>query len=154
MTDAITDRLNAIIQDASLEGTLSKRAIDQFQTLLEENTELKEKNESQRKQLSSLRDDLGVLNNRSEVMRNELESYQARESELVDRERQQEVLEMSVKYEQKRVDDHKNMVALVFRNTVLKSNVVLPGRDGFVDQYGTTQYGESSATQPVETEET
>lgn len=151
---SVASELEKVILKAAIDGTFSQEAVEQYRAVMTENSELKAANESQKKQLSSLRDDLGVLNNRSEVMRNELEGYKAREKELQDRESQAEVLEMTVKYEQKRVEDHRSMVGLIFRNTKLRSQAMTPGFPGFVDAAGMTQYPNYPEKNDLETEET
>ena len=139
MTDKVQEELERVIQKAAIDGTLSERAVKQFTETLEANSALKAQVSADARQLTELKKEREALAIKSNALGEELKAYQAREKELQDRESQAEVLSMSLKYEQKRVEDHKNMVSLVFRNSLLKKQVMTPGHAGHVDQYGNQQ---------------
>ena len=120
----LTRELSKAIQKAAIDGTLSESAARQFEDTLVENRTLTEqlaKSEDQR--------DKGEKELRERVLRCDkaetcLQEWMGREQDLLSRESQAEVLSMSVEYEKKRVEDHKTMVGLVFRNTLLKKQVM------------------------------
>lgn len=135
----LTEQLDTMIQKAALDGALTQDAVKQFH-------ELVEANDSQKKQLSSLRDDLGLANKDRDRLKTELGIANtlvkvAAEAELkmIEREKEMTKLELLAEYSAIRVTDHKEMVKLIFRNPVTLAQVVTPGHAGHVDQYGSVQ---------------
>jgi malate synthase len=150
----LTQQLDKMIQKAALDGALTEDAVEQFH-------ELVKANESQRKQLSSLRDEMVQKERVLELVQQERNDARTARDALLEKEAkmdealaQDELLQMTVRYEQKRVDDHKSMVGLIFRNTVLKKQAVTPGHAGHVDQYGNVQNQDYPSTHNLEEEET
>ncbi len=145
--DKYLQEIENAVQKAGIDGALTKEAVAQFHGVLEECAELKEKNESQAKQLSSVRDDLGKANTRCDNMQKQILIHAEREGNLENREREMTRLELKAKYMEMRVEDHQNMVGLIFRNSVLRKTalgqelVAIPGTPDLVDQYGVRQYG-------------
>jgi hypothetical protein len=134
--DKYLQEIEKTVQQAAINGTLTKEAVDMFHGILEENAELTEKNESQRKQLSSVRDDLGNANRDLGIANGLVQVAAEAEMAMAEREQKMTVLEMQAKYELARVEDHKEMFKVVFRNLEMRRNVFVAPVPGSPDQYG------------------
>ena len=150
----LTDNLDKLIQKAALDGALTADAVAQFHALVEAN-------ESQTKQLGSLRDDLGKKTKECDTLRQERDSardirgtFKARIESLDEREKEMTKLEMTAAHQAERVKDHKEMFTTVFRNSVLRKEVMTPVGAGPIDQYGTKQSDVYPSKDTVEEEET
>ena len=124
MNEQLNMELTKLISKAAIDGTLSENAVKQFTDVLKENKDLISDIEMQNKQLGEQQGENAKLRRELEAITKMHIGFSEREMALTDRERQHEVLEMSLKYEQKRVDDHKSMVGLIFRNAVMKKGVM------------------------------
>jgi len=142
------------VQTAAINGTLTKDAVDMFHGILTENKEQKEELSKVNSHLAECKKERDGLSRKVSDMSTKLGAYEVREVELASRESQHEVLQMTVKYEQKRVEDHKEMVRLVFRNTTVRKEVMTPlrGSEG-LDQYNTQLPGGYASKDTVEEEE-
>ncbi len=150
----LTEQLDTMIQKAALDGALTQDAVKQFH-------ELVEANDSQTKQLSSLRDDLGLANKDRDRLKIELGIANtlvkvAAEAELkmIEREKEMTKLELLAEYSAIRVKDHVAMVELIFRNSILRTQMMTPGHPGHVDQYGTVQNQQYETKHDLESKET
>lgn len=150
----LTDELEVIIQKAALDGALTQDAVAQFHALVTERDALKT-------ELSSLRDDLSKKTKDCETLRLERDSardirgtFKARIESLDEREKEMTKLEMSAAHQAERVKDHKEMFTTVFRNSVLRKEVMTPVGAGPIDQYGTKQSDVYPSKDTVEEEET
>lgn len=148
----LTNELDRLIQKAALDGALTPEAVAQFHSLVKQcdaqaeelltfhasNKALtKERDELSRK-LKIMLDDANELSTRAAAV-------DASEQEHRDREVKLECAELRVK-------DHQEMFRVVFRNAVIKRDVVTPGSASF-DQYNTKTDNFPDKT-PVEEEET
>ncbi len=153
MSDKILEDILGVIQKAAIDGALTKLAVDQFNEIIGENETLK----SDVKALTESYEGLEKRHNKASDERTKaiekLKKLIAREDELEKREEQMLELELEAKYDQLRVEDHKEMFSLVFRNVEVRRNVFtpLPGATA-VDQYGSIPPNASSFAQ--ENEET
>lgn len=120
----LTRELSKAIQKAAIDGTLSESAARQFEDTLVENRSLTEDNNKCGDRIDELEAELSARVIRCDKAETCLQEWMGREQDLLSRESQAEVLSMSVEYEKKRVEDHKTMVGLVFRNTLLKKQVM------------------------------
>ena len=137
----LTEQLDKIIQQAALDGALTQKAVDQFHSILNENKDLVHDIEKQNKDLgeaqkriSKLEIDLGMAQTLNKV------AAEA-EIEMIEREKKMTSLELTAEHEQRRVKDHINMFTIVFRNSVLRKEVMTPTHPSAPDQYGTRQEG-------------
>ena len=152
MTD-LTDQLDKLIRKAALDGALTEDAVAQFHSLVKQcesqaeelrklnklNTELIDKREK-------LTLDLDIAKTLNKV---------AAEAEIamIEREKFITKLELNAEHQKQRVADHINMFTTVFRNSVLRKEVMTPVHPSAPDQYGTRQEG-FPAKDTVEEEET
>jgi hypothetical protein len=148
----LAEKLEKVILRAGIDGALTEDAVAQFHALVKQrdaldvdNKRLDDKNTELEERVSSL---AAQYNDRQ----SQLQGWSTREQELKDRESKCTELELRKECADLRVTDHQRMVELVFRNTVLKKQVVTPG-SGTIDQYGTKQ-SEFPDTTPAEEEET
>lgn len=149
----LTQELDKLIQKAALDGALTKDAVEMFHSIVTENGELRALRSSNAEQITKLKKELDEKNSRLNVLKNECETWAGKEQDLLDRESQAEVLEMTVKYEQKRVDDHKSMVGLIFRNAVIKKGVMTPLAPSEPNQYNSCPSGGYAQKDDVEEEQ-
>ena len=150
----LTEQLDTMIQKAALDGARTQDAVKQFH-------ELVEANDSQTKQLSSVRDDLGKKNKEYNdvskwlaIANKEVDVFNSRVKNLEEREKSITTLELTAKHQAERVTDHKEMFKTVFRNSVLRKEVMTPVHPGPIDQYGTKQADTYPARDTLEEEET
>jgi len=164
------EKISKIILDLSGEAAFSGEAMKQFLHLKDEVASLESTNEWLRKGKKDLEEELKAIERNYDAaattiadLKSDLAHYHTRESELQDRESQAEVLQMSLAYEQKRVEDHQNMVGLVFRNSIMRKSTLgtehhfNPGNPEMRDQYGNIQSYHAAPgmeSVPVKTDET
>ena len=140
---SVAEELERVIKQAALDGTLTESAVNQFYDLVQEHKELHDEYEisvaardalrKERDEARTLRDEYGEL----------IKIAGAREADLIIREQGVLKLELSAKYQEMRVKDHKEMMQTIFkpgamRRELYKSVPVL-------DQYGNmTQQSENT----------
>lgn len=134
----LTEQLDKIIQQAALDGTLTQKAVDQFHSIITQNAALETKVasletvvEERGKKISKLEIDIGI----SKTL---VELAAKAEVDMIEREKNITTLELTANFQEQRVNDHKKMVELVFRNSVLRKEVMTP-TNSTVDQYGSRQ---------------
>jgi hypothetical protein len=134
----LTEQLDKIIQQAALDGALTKDAVDQFHAIITQNAALETKVaalevvvEERRKKISGLEIDVALSKSLVELAAKA-------EVEMIEREKFITKLELTATHEAQRVKDHINMFTLVFRNSVLRKEVMTP-TSSTVDQFGSRQ---------------
>jgi len=147
----LTEQLDKIIQQAALDGALTQKAVDQFHSIITQNAALETKVasleivvEERRKRISGLEIDVGI----SKTL---VDLAAKAEIEMIEREKNITTLELTAEHEKQRVKDHINMFTVVFRNSVLRKEVMTPVTAAF-DQYNNRQDG-FPAKDTVEEEE-
>jgi uncharacterized protein (DUF3084 family) len=148
----LTDGLDKLIQKAALDGALTPEAVAQFHSLVTQcdaqagelrelqkvNTDIVEKRDELSRKVKIMLDDANELSTRAAAI-------EADEDEHRNRKVQLECANL-------RVTDHQEMFRVVFRNAVVRREVVTPGSASF-DQYNTKTDNFPDKT-PVEEEET
>jgi len=136
----LTEQLDKIIQQAALDGALTQKAVDQFHSIITQNAALETKVasleivvEERRKRISGLEIDVGI----SKTL---VDLAAKAEIEMIEREKNITTLELTAEHEKQRVKDHINMFTVVFRNSVLRKEVMTPVTAAF-DQYNNRQDG-------------
>lgn len=109
--------LQQAINGVLAEKTLSKDAIDAVQELLTDNEQLKLTDKTRKEELIGNRRTIDDLNDQNTDLRTKLGDFEARELAVSEREKKADLLDLTVKYEQTRVNDIKEWTGLVFRNT-------------------------------------
>jgi len=119
----LTEDLDRLIQKAALDGALTQKAVDMFHSVMGENEDFKtqletdvDKIKADALMIDSLKTDLRIAQGLNKVAAE-------MEASLINREQKMTVLEMQAKYELTRVEDHKEMVKLIFRNLELRRSV-------------------------------
>ena len=131
----ITGKINELIQEQAASGVFTADVIKQMHAISEESIALKKSNDEIRLLVdgaNKMNDTLLADNNK---LTDQVAAFRKREKELGDRERKMTVLELTAEHEAKRVQDHINMVGLVFRNTEVRKEMYGTTPAG-VDQYG------------------
>ncbi len=119
----LTDTLEKVIQQAALDGALTKDAVSQFHSLVVERNALKDANVEWEETDKKSKQEHVTLNASFSQVSSQLSDYQTRERELVERETKVTRLEIEKECSDKRVEDHVKMVELVFRNLEVRRNV-------------------------------
>lgn len=124
--------IKKIIDKAGIDGALTEDAIKYFNNTVIDNRELKEDNKLKATELENKSEELNSYATRCNVLKNENDAWKTREGDIVQREKQMTILELTAKHESKRVQDHKDMFDKVFRNIETRRNVFtpIPGTDG------------------------
>ncbi len=148
----LTENLDKLIQKAALDGALTPDAVAQFHALVTQcdeqakdlrelqkvNTEIIEKRDEYSRKLKIMLDDANELSTRAAAV-------DEQENEHRDRKVRLECAELRVK-------DHKEMFTTVFRNSVLRKEVMTPN-ENHTDVNG-AQHSSFSTKDSVEEEET
>ena len=119
----LTEDLDKLIRQAALDGSLTKDAVDMFHGVLKENDDIKKDLEKQNKDLSNMQKERDALSASFAQISTKLSDYQTRERELEEREQENLKLQLEAKHQGERVEDHKEMVKLVFRNLEVRRSV-------------------------------
>ena len=150
----VLDNIERALQQAAIDGALSKEAVAVFHATVKENESLKADRDNLTSRMNKTEAELLEVVSQRDRWKEVTEKWEQREKELLERETEITKLELRAHYHQKRVEDHQKMVALIFRNPVTRSQVMTPGHPGWVDAGGMTQYGEASQKHDLESEET
>ncbi len=162
------DKINELIRDISRGAAFSSDAMAQFVELQSEVDDqestikfLRNEREKDKNKIGDLTSDMRTIESVLEERNHEIKGWLARENELKDREEQRVRQEVELAYEKQRVEDHQNMVGLIFRNTELRKKFVgqemhhNPGCVEIKDEYGNIrQYAESAGFVGVPVEKT
>lgn len=115
--------LQQAIQGVLTEKALSPEAITAVKNILDENNSLKINKDELTKRLETSEKRNSELVHEIQMLKIKEADILNREQEIVVREKKADLLDLTVKYEQTRVQDVKGMFETVFRNTVLRKNV-------------------------------
>lgn len=148
----LTDGLDKLIQKAALDGALTPDAVAQFHSLVkqcdaqaEEIADLQKVNEN----ITTNRDE---LSRKLKIMLDDANELSTRAAAVHEAEQEHANREVKLECAELRVKDHQEMFRVVFRNAVIKRDVVTPGNSSF-DQYNNKTDNFPDKT-PVEEEQT
>lgn len=148
----LTDQLDKLIQKAALDGALTQDAVSQFHSLVkqcdaqaEELRELNKVNSATIKSRDELSRKLKIMLDDANELSTRGAAIEADEDEHRNRKVQLECANL-------RVTDHQEMFRVVFRNAVIKREIVTPGSASY-DQYNTKTDNFPDKT-PIEEEQT
>jgi len=139
--DKYLKEIEVAIQKAAIDGALSEAAVEQFHSVIQKCDDLTDKCvklERTNEDLKKSRDELNTSFNQTSST---LSDYQTRERELVERETKNLELKLKAEHESKRVEDHKDMVKLVFRNLEVRRNVFPVSPAQHINDQGITAPG-------------
>ncbi len=122
----LTDQLDKIIQKAALDGALTNEAVAQFHTLVKERDALKDANDEWERNDKVMTKERDKLREQRDNMQKQILLHAKRESDLETREKEMQRLELLAEYEKKRVEDHQEMFRIVFRNAIIRKEVMTP----------------------------
>lgn len=151
MTD-LTEQLDKIIQKAALDGALTKEAVDQFHSLVKQCDAQAEELRKLNKLNTELIDKRDKLSGELTMSKTLNEVAVKAELEMIEREKNITTLELTAEHEKQRVKDHINMFTTVFRNSVLRKEVMTPLEATRMDQGMSGQPGYAERN-TVESEE-
>lgn len=126
----LTQEIIKAIQIASVQGNLTKEAVDYVNKILEDNKCLKDSVGKYSLRIEEYKSEiLSIKKENSKILEKE-KTLSDRKREVSKRENKITELEMSVLYEKQRVKDHQDMFSLVFRNIETRKNVFTPVTGG------------------------
>lgn len=160
------DKINELIRDISRGAAFSSDAMAQFVELQSEVDSqegtikyLRREREADKDKIGDLTSQIKMIEAVLEEKHHEVEGWRTRENEFKDREDNCLRNELAAQYSEKRVEDHQNMVGLIFRNTELRKKSFgqeqhyHPGCVEIKDEYGNIkQYAEQAGFTPVPVE--
>lgn len=114
MTD-LTQQLDKLIQQAALDGALTKDAVELFHDLVQENEQLVDDNKRLKSNLEEVVKTKDILRSERDQARQDRDMLAKFHKDVEDREKKMTQIEVSLEYEQKRVVDHKHMMETVFK---------------------------------------
>ena len=148
----LTDQLDKMIQKAALDGALTEDAVAQFHSLVTQC-------DAQAKELRDLTKIHGEVmeardkyKNRLDIMLKDANELSTRAAAIEEGEDEHRNRKVQLECANLRVTDHQEMFRVVFRNAVIKRDVVTPGSSTF-DQYNNKTDNFPDKTQ-VEEEDT
>lgn len=139
----LTEQLDKMIQKAALDGALTSKAVDQFHSLVKQKDALEEKAIKLEQVLMETDKQVNKLDADNTELRALQGGMAQRENEVSEREKEITKLEMVAEYELQRVKDHKEMFTTVFRNSVLRKEIMTPN-ESHTDVNGASHQSYSS----------
>ena len=125
MSDTV-EKIQKIISKAGIDGTLTEAAVEYFNDTLIDNSKLKSDISMKTTQLKTRDRELKEVNAKYSSNLTLLNAWKTRATELKTREENMLKLELESKYDNMRVEDHKHMFELVFKNLEMRRNVFTP----------------------------
>ena len=150
----LTDNLDKLIQKAALDGALTTDAVAQFHSLVKQCTSQAEELRDLHKLNSEIIDARDELSRKVKIMLDDANELSLRAAAIEEDEDDHRDRKVKLECAELRVKDHKEMFTTVFRNSVLRREVMTPVIPGPVDQYGTKQGDTFPTRDTVEEEET
>ena len=150
----LTDGLDKLIQKAALDGALTPEAVAQFHSLVKQCDSQAEELRSLNKINSEIIDARDELSRKVKIMLDDANELSTRAAAIEADEDEHRNRKVQLECANLRVTDHKEMFTTVFRNSVLRKEVMTPVTPGPVDQYGTKQPDAYPAKDEVKEEET
>lgn len=137
--DKYIQEIQNAIEKAAIDGTLTRDAIGQFNQLIEHNEALQSQAIDFDKKFRRQDGEIKELTTKLTMSQGLNKIAAEMEAGLIEREKSITRLELLAEYSAIRVTDHKEMFTTVFRNSVLRKEVMTPVGAGPIDQYGTKQ---------------
>lgn len=150
----LTDNLEKIILRAGIDGALTEEAVAQFHALVTERNAIKTELTSLKEAHENLTTNRDALNAKCQAAVTCAEEWAGREQDLMDREGKCAELEIRKECAELRVTDHKEMFTTVFRNSVLRKEVMTALDSTPPTEYNSCPPGGMAQKDTVEEEET
>lgn len=122
MTD-LTQQLDKLIQQAALDGALTKDAVELFHDLVKENDGLRASLKESEKNLEQSVKTRDILRSERDQARQDRDMLAKFHKDVEDREKKMTQIEVSLEYEQKRVVDHKHMMETIFKPHTVRESI-------------------------------
>jgi hypothetical protein len=153
MTD-LTQDLEKIILRAGIDGALTEDAVAQFHALVTERNAIRIELDQSIDARDALRNERDEARQIRDVLQAECETWAGKEQDLMDREGKCAELEIRKECAELRVIDHKEMFTTVFRNSVLRKEVMTALDSTPPTEYNSCPPGGMAQKDTVEEEET
>lgn len=123
MTKTIANDIQELILKAAGDKIFTADALERMQAIARESIKLETELEEERKDHADLKVDHGILLARQAKFDEKKKGLDVREDLLSEREKGADLLKAAVESESMRVQDHKEMVGLIFRNAEFKRSM-------------------------------
>ena len=150
----LTQELDKLIHKAALDGALTPEAVAQFHSLVTQCDSQAEELRGLNKVNVELIDSRDKLKKKFDIMLSDANELATRAAAIEEDENDHRDRKVMLKCANLRVEDHKEMFKVVFRNSVIRKGVMTPVMPGPVDQFGTKQGDTFPTKDDVEEEET
>jgi len=149
-------KMNEVLKDVVQDAALTTEMLENIRQLIADNETMEKLNKSLNDDNNKLSMDLKSATDRARVLVTQNYVFMDREEQLQKRELKADLIDMYAEHQKQRVEDHKEMVALIFRNTRHMESVsrndsgVIPHH---IDQYNNSLGGYVDRQQVSETKE-
>ena len=149
----VAQQLEKIILKAGIDGALTEDAVAQFNALVKERDALKTSLAHEEKVRKEEADKAMRYHEQLAAANEMLSNWATREEELKDRESKVTELEIRKECSDLRVADHQEMFRIVFRNAIVRKEVMTPIDAAEPNQYNSCPSGGYAQKDEVEEEE-
>lgn len=122
-TEQVSAELLKIVNKAAIDGTLTSQAAKQVREALEDNEKLRTMAADQDRGIQALKAEINILKGQEATLTSRIQRVTDREIAATKREETMLRLELEAAHHKQRVEDHKEMVRLIFRNIDVRRNV-------------------------------
>lgn len=150
----LAQELEKIILKAGIDGALTEDAVSQFHALVTERNALRTELENEKRVRKEEAEKASRYHNQLAEANETISLWATRETDLKDREDKVLRKEIESEFNEKRVADHKEMFTTVFRNSVLRKEVMTAIDAAEPNQYNSCPSGGYAQKDTVEEEET
>lgn len=112
-TDAMI-LIRKVLDRVAIDGALTEDAAKYFHKALRENKEMREEIKILTGKVNARDEKIKGVEQSNTDLTTENRIYKTREEDIIAREEQMVFLELTAKYEKERVDDHKEMLSIIF----------------------------------------
>ena len=149
----VAKELEKIILKAGIDGALTEDAVAQFHALVTERNALRTELENEKRVRKEEAEKATRFHNDLAGANQKLSEWAEREQELRDREAKATELEIRKECAESRVADHQEMFRIVFRNAIVRKEVMTPIDAAEPNQYNSCPSGGYAQKDTVEEEE-
>lgn len=134
----LAQELEKIILKAGIDGALTEDAVSQFHALVTERNALRDELKDTKRREDVANENNQRLSREITEVTDMLNAWATREKDLKDREEKVLRLELTAEFQEKRVNDHKEMMKTVFKPYHMRKSVYENNTEPSNDQYGGT----------------
>jgi len=126
----IEEDIKKLVEGLAIEGTLTASAISVMNEITEKASRVEAENEVLNEKNKQLKADGLIYADKILVLHQEIKDLAKKSNDVIEREKAITILEMTAELQESRVEDHKEMVKLIFKSPVYQKNISGTGSDG------------------------